>query len=216
MLALAAPTAISQPAEKAGIPRSRLFYKVRKSARGRREQRRRSRAAAASREGRRRNGRGRTRTLPALLRERRGSARGLGAVRGAGARERGPRPIKGSPQRFSRYVPRTSWLSLVLPGAAVSAASHLIRFIHARFCSALSRVGRSSAQDFPPRCFPPAPFLPRALVEPSFPLRARRLGPGRARVLVRTCQLRVTSLLSLPQRNVGLRAFEFSAKEKGG
>lgn len=135
------------------------FYKVRKSARGRREQRRRSRAAAASREGRRRNGRGRTRTLPALLRERRGSARGLGAVRGAGARERGPRPIKGSPQRCSRYVPRTSWLSLVLPGAAVSAASHLIRFIHARFCSALSRVGRSSAQDFPPRCFPPAPFF---------------------------------------------------------
>lgn len=140
MLALAAPTAISQPAEKAGAPRRRLFYKVRKSARGRREQSRRSRAAAASREGRRRNGRGRARTLPALLRERRGSARGLGAVRRAGARERGPRPIKGPPQRCSLYVPRTSWHSLVLCGAAVSAASHLDLFTlaSAQLCPGLA------------------------------------------------------------------------------
>lgn len=101
--------------------------------------------------------------------ERRDSARGPGAVRGAGARERGLRPIKGRSPRPFLNVLRTSRLSLLLFPccASVSAPGHVMRFIHARLCSALSRVGRSRAQDFPPRCFSPAPLLPLALVYPS-------------------------------------------------
>lgn len=166
---LASPTAISRPAAKAWAAAETAFYKVRKPTRRRRQRRRRSRAAAASREGGRRNRRGRVRTRPAHFRERRDSARGPGAVRGAGARERGLRPIKGRSPRPFLNVPRASRLSLFLFPccASVSAPGHVMRFIHARLCSALSRVGRSRAEDFPPRCFSPAPLLPLALVYPS-------------------------------------------------
>lgn len=132
LLALASPTAISHPAEKAGAAAATAFYKVRKPARGRRERRRRSRAAAASREGGRRNRRGRAQTLRAHHGARRVSARGPGAVRGRRARERGFWIIKGPPLRSLLNVPRTSLLSLSSPPAAVSASGHLMRFIHAR------------------------------------------------------------------------------------
>lgn len=115
---------------------------------------------------------GPVRTRPALFRGRRDSARGPGAARGAGARERGLSPIKRRPLRSLPNVPRTSPVFLLLLlrllcCALASAPGHLKRFIQTWLCSALSRVGRSSAQDFPPWCFSPAPFLPLALMYPS-------------------------------------------------
>lgn len=115
---------------------------------------------------------GPVRTRPALFRGRRDSAGGPGAGRGAGARERGLSPIKRRPLRSLPNVPRTSPVFLLLLlrllcCALASAPGHLKRFIQTWLCSALSRVGRSSAQDFPPWCFSPAPFLPLALMYPS-------------------------------------------------
>lgn len=125
---------------------------------------------------------GPVRTRPALFSERRDSARGPGAARGAGARERGLSLIKRRPLRSFQNVPRTSpvflllLLLLLLCCALASVPGHLKRSIQTWLCSALSRVGRSSAQDFPPWCFSPAPFLPLALV---YPCLVSTSGPAR-------------------------------------
>lgn len=83
-----------------------------------------------------------------------------GLAGGARARERGLRPIKGLPRRSFPNVPRTPPRSLLGHGAAVCAPGRLMRFIHARLCSALLAVGTARAQECLLLCFPPHPFLP--------------------------------------------------------
>lgn len=79
----------------------------------------------------------------------------------------------------------------------------------------------SFVQGWPIQCtgFPTMVFFSRPFPSsrPNVSFLGFHLRP-RARVLVRTCQLSVTFLLSLPQRNVGLTAFQrdFQPKKKAG
>ena len=113
-IALASPTAISHPAEKAGAAAETAFYKVRKPARGSGaggKARRRSRAAAASREAGAVDAAGPSQVTPRPRAWPRGGAKGGGARARASAYKRAAPPFP--PERARRRAPSSSFAAVL-------------------------------------------------------------------------------------------------------